>query len=380
MDALSETLQKTTFTRQDLAFLLSATGPEVQEAIRQAAHRVLLDNCGTAVWLRGLVEFSNQCVNDCDYCGIRKSNNAVQRYVLSKNEIIEAAVFCADSGYGSIVLQSGERRDENFIAFVEDVVRDIKRQTVSPELPQGLGVTLAVGEQRADSYKRFFDAGAHRYLLRIETSSPRLFSQIHPSYQTIQTRIACLQSLKQIGFQVGTGVMIGLPGQTLEDLADDILFFKEMDVDMIGMGPYIVHRQTPMKVHEAEIGARKKEILDLSLRMIAVTRLALVDVNIASTTALQAMDPLGREMGLMHGANVIMPQVTPMRVRKEYQLYEGKPCLEDSVGQCGACLEGRIRSVGREPGKNKWGDSRHFAAKGNIKIRIPKPRDRYSQI
>jgi biotin synthase len=363
MTSISVILSKMHFDRQDVITLLSANNTDEAELIRAAAHRVLFDNCGTTVRLRGLVEFSNQCINDCRYCGIRKSNTAVRRYCLSKEEILEAARFCAEAGYGSIVLQSGERRDEEFISFVAKIVREIKQQTRSEDMPEGLGITLSVGEQMPAAYQRFFEAGAHRYLLRIETSSPELFAKIHPENQTIKARIACLENLKKIGYQVGTGVMIGLPGQTIQNLADDILFFRDMDIDMIGMGPYIVHRQTPMSIYESEIGKKKTEILELSLRMIAVTRLALRDVNIASTTALQAMDPFGREMGLLHGANVMMPQVTPVRVRKEYQLYEGKPCLDEDAGQCGACLETRLRSIGREAGKNEWGDSRHFKAR-----------------
>jgi biotin synthase len=362
---ISNILNQPSFTKQDIIALLSTTDPEESELIRQKAHRVLIDNCGPAVWFRGLVEFSNQCVNDCNYCGIRKSNAAVKRYALSKEEILEAARFCAEAGYGSIVLQSGERRDEAFISFVEDVVAAIKAQTVSSGLAQGLGVTLSVGEQTKETYGRFFAAGAHRYLLRIETTSPGLFERLHPSYQTIESRMQCLDALKETGFQVGTGVMIGLPGQTVESLAGDILFFMERDIDMIGMGPYIVHRRTPMAIHEREVGARKRDILELALRMIAVTRLVCPDVNIASTTALQAMDPFGREMGLNHGANVLMPQVTPVRVRREYQLYEGKPCLDEQAAQCRECLADRVRSLGRETGKNGWGDSRHFHARAH---------------
>jgi biotin synthase len=365
---LSSIVSRKNLGKADVVALLSADDTDDAELIRRTAHQVLLDNCGPTVWLRGLVEFSNHCINDCNYCGIRKSNAAVKRYVLTKEEILESARFCAEEGYGSIVLQSGERRDERFVSFVEDVVRAIKKETVSGDLPKGLGVTLAVGEQSEESYKRFFDAGAHRYLLRIETTSPVLFSQIHPACQTFDSRIACIETLKKIGYQVGTGVMIGLPGQTFENLADDILFFRDMDIDMIGMGPYIVHRQTPMAVHEQEIASRKKEIFELALRMIAVTRLVCRDVNIASTTALQAMDPFGREMGLLHGANVMMPQVTPVGVRKLYQLYEGKPCLGEDAGQCRKCLDGRIRSLERDTGKNGWGDSRHFTIKKSPKI------------
>jgi biotin synthase len=354
-------LAKEGFTKQDIIALLSAKDREDAEAICRAARRVMLDNCGPTVRLRGLVEFSNRCANDCLYCGIRKSNAAVKRYRLSREEILDAAQAVAGLGYGSLVLQSGERRDGGFISFVEDVVRSIKRRTESDALPQGLGVTLAVGEQTPETYRRFFEAGAHRYLLRIETSSPRLFARIHPPHQTIETRIECLKTLAAIGFQVGTGVMIGLPGQTVQDLAEDILFFREMDVDMIGMGPYIAHRQTPMGGRVRERAERKKEVLELALRMIAVTRCALPDVNIASTTALQAIDPSGREMGLLHGANVIMPQATPVRVRKDYQLYEGKPCLGEEASDCASRLRSSIESLGRDCAVDAWGDSPHFS-------------------
>jgi biotin synthase len=360
---IPEILAGETFARDDVIALLSTADPADVEAIRDAAYRVLVDNCGTKVYLRGLVEFSNRCACDCCYCGIRKGNVEVKRYTLTKDEIVDAARFCAEAGYGSMVLQSGERRDERFVSFVENVLQEIKRETASGSLPSGLGITLSVGEQTPAVYKRFFDAGAHRYLLRIETSSATLFTSIHPPRQTFEARLACLSSLRDIGYQVGTGVMIGLPGQTVEDLADDVLFFRAIDADMIGMGPFIAHRQTPMARHGEAMAACKKDTLELALRMIAVTRLACPDVNIASTTALQAMDPLGREMGLLHGANVVMPQVTPQRVRRDYQLYEGKPCLDENAQECRACLHGRIRSLGREPASGEWGDPKHFAAR-----------------
>jgi biotin synthase len=365
---ISKILKQSSFSRQDIVSLLSARDAADGEAIRDAAYRTLVDNCGTDVYLRGLVEFSNMCRCDCLYCGIRASITNVRRYCLTKEEIVEAAQFCAGAGYGSMVLQSGERRNEQFVSFVEVAVRAVKQATVSECLPHGLGITLSVGEQSFETYKRFFDAGAHRYLLRIESSSPGLFASLHPPHQTIETRIECLAALKQIGYQVGTGVMIGVPGQTVEDLADDILFFQAIDADMIGMGPYIVHKQTPMAVYEPDLLARKKEVFELSLRMIAVTRLVCRDVNIASTTALQAMEPMGREMGLLHGANVVMPQTTPARVRREYQLYEGKPCLDEDANDCRACLSARIRSLGREPARGVWGDPKHFAARSKKAI------------
>ena len=363
MDDLNSILSKSAFTKEDIIRLLSVTNKEEIEAIRTKAYDVMKQHCGEEVYLRGLIEFSNYCINDCNYCGIRKSNSNVDRYILEKDEIIQSAKWCADNGYGSLVLQSGERNDDQFIDFIFDIVKSIKHETKSEKLPDGLGVTLCVGEQTPDNYKRLFDAGSHRYLLRIETSNKELYSELHPEYQNFERRVECLYSLKEVGFQVGTGVMIGFPNQTIEHLADDILFFKKMDIDMIGMGPYIVHNQTPMSDLAELYGSKKTEIYQLALKMIAVTRIVLKDVNIASTTALQAMFPMGREAGLMYGANIIMPLLTPTEVREQYQLYEGKPCLDEFSSDCFECIQYRIESTGRTIAKDKWGDSRHFANK-----------------
>jgi biotin synthase len=354
------------YTPETIAQLLAATDPAEIETVRDAAERVLLDTCGNRVFFRGLIEFSNVCDNDCFYCGIYKANSSVRRYTLTQAQIIEAATWCAGQGYGSVVLQSGERRDEEFVGFVETAVREIKRRTVSNRLPHGLGITLCIGEQTDETYSRLFAAGAHRYLLRIETTSPRLFEAIHPPTQLLTSRIACLISLKRIGYQVGTGVMIGLPGQTVEELANDVLFFRDMDIDMIGMGPYIPHNDTPMAGWPAAVQIDKKDSLRQALLMIAAVRLVLRDVNIAATTALQAIDPVGRESGLQFGANVIMPQLTPQQYRHAYQLYEGKPCMDESADLCRNCLENRIRSVGRDIAIDDWGDSPHWRKNQSI--------------
>ena len=350
--------------KSDIINILCTREPSALEEILRLAEQTLLNHCGEKVYYRGLIEFSNICDNDCLYCGIRKSNGNVKRYVLSKEKIVEAALWCARQGYGSVVLQSGERKDAQFVGFVEDVVRAIKEKSKSKKMPKGLGITLSVGEQSVETYKRFYAAGAHRYLLRIETSNPKLYAAIHPSVQDIHTRVKALSDLKKAGFQVGTGVMIGLPGQTEEDLADDLLFFQEMDVDMIGMGPYVVHGDTPMAAWPQASERMPKERFDLALRMIATTRLLLLDVNIAAATALQALDPTGREEGLRWGANIIMPQVTPLEVRRDYLLYDNKPCLDESAEHCRSCLAARIGSIGREVGYDSWGDSRHF--KGTV--------------
>lgn len=359
---LKNILNKENFNKEDLIILLSSESSENIDLLKSKAYETLKKCCGRKVWLRGLIEFSNICVNDCYYCGIRKSNRGLNRYLLSKEEIINTALWCAEKGFGSIVLQSGERSDKYFIDFVSSVVSDIKQLTVSDKLPEGLGITLCIGEQNYNSYKKLFDSGAHRYLLRIETSNEELFRQIHPPKQSYQRRLECLYMLKDIGFQTGTGVMIGLPNQTIEDLANDILFFKKMDIDMIGMGPYILHKDTPMADSEYLMNDEnyKERNYLLALKMIATTRIFLKDVNIASTTALQAIKPFGREVGLSFGANVIMPLITPENYRKEYQLYDGKPCIEDLAEDCYDCSVQRIKSIDREIGFDEWGDSKHF--------------------
>lgn len=356
--ALAETLAHGVPDRQTLHRILSTQSLEEIEVIRRAAEQTLLKHRGDAVRLRGLIEFSNRCVSDCYYCGIRRSNRAPKRYTLKRDEIVETARWCGEQGYGSIVLQSGERRDVKFTRFIADAVRAIKEATRSESLPQGVGITLCVGEQSAETYHQWFDAGAHRYLLRMETSSPRLFAALHPESQRYESRVSCLKTLKAIGYRVGTGVMIGLPGQRLDDLVDDLLFFRDIGADMIGMGPYIPHAQAVLPDDAPILEAATR--LQLALRMIAATRLLLPNINIAATTALQTLAPDGREQGLRFGANVIMPQATPLHVRRQYTLYDGKPCLEDSAGQCASCLDGRIKSVGRRVLRNTWGDSGLF--------------------
>jgi biotin synthase len=329
-------------------------------ALRCKALNTTLAHCGKAVYFRGIIEFSNICRCDCRYCGIRRSNHAIARYQLTKMQIINQALRCADHGFGSVVLQSGERRDPRFVEFVIDVIGAVKRMTRSKRLPEGLGITLCVGEQSREVYQRFFDAGAHRYLLRIETSSPQLFKQWHPADQTYQGRRRCLDHLRSIGYQVGTGVMIGAPGQTTADLAQDILFFKDLDVDMIGMGPYIPHHATPLAAASVPNPAER---LRLALLTIAVVRLVLNNVNVAATTALQTITPFGREMGLAFGANVIMPQMSPISTRQGYNLYDGKPDTDETDPAFQQALEARILRLGRSLGFNRWGDSPHALAR-----------------
>ncbi len=333
--------------------LLETEDPELRAALMAKAYQVKGAKVGPQVYFRGIIEFSNQCTKDCYYCGIRRSNRDVPRFAMSEAEILAAGLWAHEQQYGSIVLQSGERQDSAFVDSVERIVATLKERS------QGqLGITLSLGEQSADTYRRWFAAGAHRYLLRIETSNEDLYRQLHPEDHDPRERLCCLDRLRLAGYQVGTGVMIGLPGQTADDLACDITFFQEHDIDMIGMGPYIVHRQTPMAASVTDFDPARQ--LELGLRMIALTRIALKDVNIAATTALQALDPQGREQGLQAGANIIMPNITSTKYRAAYQLYEGKPCLDENASLCKNCLNNRIHGIGESIGLGLWGDSPHF--------------------
>lgn len=349
-------LRRGTFSRRDIITLLSVREARTREAIRAAAEAVVLRERGSVVYRRGLVEFSNRCRNNCLYCGIRRDHRTLPRYTLSLAQILRAARRCARRGYGSMVLQAGERREASFVREVEAFVRTIKSQTRSKRLPQGLGLTLSLGEQSAQTYRRWFEAGAHRYLLRIETTNADLFARIHPPDQTLRRRLACLRTLQNLGYQVGTGVMIGLPGQTVEMLADDVMFFRSLDADMIGMGPYLEQAHTPMADWAA---APPLDRLRLSLLMIAVVRLVLPDVNIASTTALQALHPEGYLQGLRYGANVIMPRLTPPAASRLYHLYDGRAEVIGR-GDHEAQIARWVRAVGRQLARDDWGDSPHF--------------------
>jgi len=355
MRKINSILEKSALNKEDLIYLLKIEDKSEKEILFKKAYDEKVSNVGNNVYFRGIVEFSNICEKDCLYCGIRKGNSDVDRFMMSKEEILSSAEWAWKSGYGSMVLQSGERSDASFIDFVEEILYEIKK------LSNGeLGITISLGEESRETYERWYRAGAHRYLLRIETSNPDLYSSLHPEDHIFENRIKAIKDLRDIGYQVGTGVMIGLPGQTVSDLASDIMFFKENDIDMIGMGPYIPHNLTPMADSLGDFEKIKEEQLELALKMIAVTRIFLKDVNIASTTALQALNHVGREMGLQAGANIIMPNVTDTKYRKGYQLYENKPCLDENSSMCRGCLSRRVDGIGESIGFNEWGDSPHF--------------------
>ena len=356
--AFQDILFQSDFSHDNLVTLLSAEGNELQQLFQQA-QSVKLETIGNKVYFRGLVEFSNICAKDCLYCGIRKSNEKVIRYEATDEEILAACRFAWQNRFGSVVLQSGELSSPAFINRVDLLLRKIMELSNNE-----LGITLSCGEQSLETYRQWRQSGAHRYLLRIESSNPELYRKIHPEndFHSFDRRLQALIDLKTAGYQVGTGVMIGLPFQTTEDLASDLFFLNQLDVDMVGMGPYIEHEDTPLYEFR-NLLKLKQERFDLALKMIATLRLLMPDINIAAATALQAIDPAGREKALMVGANIIMPNLTPGTYRKEYQLYEDKPCLDEDAELCRNCLEARIEIAGCEIGYDEWGDSKHFVAK-----------------
>ncbi len=349
-------LNQDDFSRSDLLTLLSADQSDRKLLFEKSAS-VKAAHVGNKVYYRGLIEFSNICGKNCYYCGIRSGNKSANRYEITENEVLEAARYALDNDFGSLVIQAGERSGVNFVKRIEQLLMKIKQMSGGR-----LGITLSLGEQSEDTYRRWFEAGAHRYLLRIEVSNPHLYHKYHPKNAThdYHARLNALHLLRSVGYQVGSGVMIGLPFQTVDDLVDDLLFFQHHDIDMVGMGPYIEHEHTPMYRHR-ELLLPKMERFYLSLKMVAVLRILMRDINIAATTAMQAIDPMGREKSIKVGANIIMPNLTPTAYREDYLLYEDKPCTDEDAEECKRCLEARIHMAGGEIGYGEWGDSKHFS-------------------
>ena len=361
MSLIKDILSRDDFSRDDIILLLGSRGKERTLLFKRSAE-VKEKFIGKKVWLRGLIEFSNICSKDCFYCGIRNGNKNLIRYKLSDNEILLAAKFAYEHRYGSVALQSGELESSFVSDRIENLLHRIKELSNNE-----LGVTLSVGEQQPEVYKRWYDAGAHRYLLRIESTNRDLYSKIHPNNNKhdFNRRLKCLKNLQDIGYQTGTGVMIGLPFQTLDDLAGDLLFMKEFNIDMCGMGPYIEHSDTPL-IEFAGTLLPLKERFDLTLKMIAILRIMMKDINIVAATALQAIDPIGREKAVKIGANILMPNITPGKYRNSYKLYDNKPCTDDSAEDCQSCLEARVSLADTEIIYGEWGDSEHYNKRRNL--------------
>jgi biotin synthase len=330
MTALSRAASGADLTREDLVELLSLEG-EPMQALFRLADQVRARVMGDGVPLRGIIEFANICRMDCHYCGIRRSNRAVQRYRMTVDAIVETAVKAARLGYGSVVLQSGE----GDALPPEDLARAVRLIKEGTEL----AVTLSVGERTCEEYKLWREAGADRFLLRHETADPDLFARIRPG-RRLADRIQCLRWLKELGYQVGSGFMVGLPGQTVDSIAGDILLLRELHVEMAGIGPFIPAPNTPLA--DAAGGT-----LELTLKAVACTRLAIPDAHLPATTALGSIHPQGRQLALHCGANVIMPNVTPGAYRENYQLYPNKICLREEPEHCAPCVAALIAGEGR---------------------------------
>src|SRR3989338_1093311 len=331
-------LHKEDLSKEDIIFLLSLERKDELESLYQYADRVRKEHLSDDVHIRGILEFSNHCKNDCLYCGIRRSNLNLDRYRLDKAQIIDLAKNAVDKlGFKTVLLQSGE--DDCYKAdMIEEIIRGILNEC-------DCRVALSIGERSIEDYKRFFEAGARRCLVRFETSNEKLYGSLHPNSSmtknSFKERIDLIKKFKQICYQVGTGSMIGLPGQTIEDMADDILLAKQLGADMVGMGPFLSHHDTPL--FDCANGD-----FEMVLKMIAVTRLVCKDVFIPATTALQTLNLAnGRQLALGCGANLLMPNITPGKYRRYYQLYPNKACIYEEPDDCSGCVKRLILSVKR---------------------------------
>jgi biotin synthase len=339
------------YTRESIVQLLNSKGDKLERLYKEA-DRVRQEHMGDDIYLRGIIEFSNICKNDCLYCGIRASNKNVQRYTLSHDEILETASAMIHNQQTTVVLQAGEASMLSDKEFGRLISR-IKEETP-------LSVTVSVGNRPYETYRYWHDCGMDRYLLRFETSDPGLFRRLHPAC-TLEERLECLGYLLDLGVQTGSGFMIGLPGETQEILANNILLCRTLDLDMIGIGPYIPHPDTPLADEKNAYEGNE----EMFFRALAVLRLVNPDAHIPATTAFDAVFPgEGRNLALQRGANVFMPNSTPVQYRKDYLLYPGKPCVDETANQCATCVAFRVESLGRTIAKGQGHSRKKRHAKG----------------
>ena len=358
---------KTFPDKNEIRAWLRETDPQRLEELWRRANEIRRAHVGDAVHLRGLVEISNFCARQCMYCGLRAGNVNLARYRMQADEIFEAAQQAVKFGYGTVVLQGGEDYSIT-TSWMADVIRRIKSETP-------LAVTLSLGERPEKELIAWREAGADRYLLRFETSDRDLFEEIHPPLGNRQCdRIAILRQLKRIGYEVGSGVMVGIPGQTYESLANDILMFRKLDLDMIGIGPFIPHPATPlgsgMQFFPSVNGEQVPATELMVYKAIALTRLVRPDANVPATTALATINKKnGRELGLQRGANVFMPNLTPLKYRRLYEIYPAKACIAETGDACNSCLSLRIRAIGRHIGSGpggRWNRDLQFTERGSL--------------
>ncbi len=324
--------QRQSIEKPELEYLLQTQDVALLEELRERADAVRRTIYGNQIYMRGLIEFTNYCRNDCYYCGIRCSNQKADRYRLSAEQILDCCKAGYELGFRTFVLQGGEDpydTDERLCA----VIRSIKE--AFPEC----AITMSVGERSKESYQAMYEAGADRYLLRHETADEVHYGKLHPKNLTLKHRKQCLVTLKEIGYQVGCGFMVGSPYQTVDTLYEDLLLIKELQPHMVGIGPFIPHKDTPF--HEQQAGT-----LDQTLRLLSVIRLIHPHVLLPATTALGTIHPKGREKGILAGANVVMPNLSPTNVRAKYLLYDNKICTGDEAAECRYCMQKRMESIG----------------------------------
>jgi biotin synthase len=315
---------------------------------------------GKKVWFRGIIEFSNICHNNCYYCGIRSDNTEKESFIMSHDEILSCVDFIHSANYGSVVFQSGEIKSESFKDFLLTTVESTHRK-----YPK-LGITISCGEFDRDFLKNLKLAGANRYLLRIETSNNDLYQKLHPNEMLWDDRYACLKNLQQLDYQVGTGIMIGLPGQTLDDLFHDLKFFVDNQFDMFGVGLYVTHQNTPIGSDPAVVtwwNNNKEKHFNRLLNFLSILRILLPTVNIAATTSCDVFHPSGRMMVLNSSGNIIMPVVTPQKYRHHYLLYDGKPCMDETKEICYDCTIAKLKKAGLEPALGEHGTSPFYIKK-----------------
>lgn len=315
----------------DLERLLSLSKKEDIDELFSFADKVRKDFCGDGILIRGIIEFSSFCSRECFYCGLNKNNRLLKRYRMSKNELLKAVEYLVSCNVKTVVLQSGEDNGLDTL-WLRDIIREIKSRF-------DMAVTLSVGERSEADYRAWRSVGADRYLLKIETSDEKLYSSMHPGMD-FKNRLDCLRVLKKLGYQVGSGNIVGLPGQGLSSIAEDILFFRKNDFDMIGIGPFIPHQDTPF-------GEGLKGDPLLTLKVIALTRILTKNAHIPATTALGSLEKDYRPDGLKCGANVLMPNFTPQPLRGLYEIYPQKRCVNEPLGACSFCMDGMAKSLGR---------------------------------
>ena len=332
--------------RSDILSWLVETDPTRLEALWREADRVRKEHMGDEVHLRGLIEISNHCLRQCHYCGLRAGNRNITRFRMTVDEILACASQAQAHGYGTVVLQAGEDESLTQDGIAETIWR-IKQET-------GLAISLSLGERSVDELRVWREAGADRYLLRFETSNTELFARMHPPRPGRHpSRIQLLRELGSLGYEVGSGVMIGIPGQSYADLVNDLLLFRELNLDMIGVGPFISHPATPLGRAEVSTPASQAPASELmTYKVLAIARLLCPDANIPSTTALATLNLAeGRELGLQRGANVVMPNLTPPQYRVLYEIYPAKACIRETADSCNRCIIGRIQRIGRSVGQ-----------------------------